>query len=82
VGSILTGVFAAKAMGGFAGLIEGNTDQFLSNLYGTVISMAFGFFMTYFLLSFLKVFMNVNVQAKEEEEGLDRALHGEEAYDF
>lgn len=82
VGSILTGIFASKEIGGFAGLMEGNTDQFLANLYGTVIAAVFGFVATFIILSVLKVFMNVKVELREEEESLDRALHGEEAYDF
>ncbi len=82
VGSVLTGVFASEAMGGFSGLIEGNSEQFLANVYGTVIAAAFAFFATYAILSVLTMLMNVNVTLKEEEESLDRALHGEEAYDF
>ena len=82
VGSILTGVFAAKSIGGFSGLLEGNTAQFLSNIYGTLISMVFAFVGTYLLLRFIKLFMGVDPVLKEEQESLDRALHGEEAYDF
>ncbi|TSC79252.1 MAG: ammonium transporter, Amt family [Candidatus Peregrinibacteria bacterium Gr01-1014_25] len=82
IGSILTGVFAAKSVGGFDGLLEGNTDQFLANLYGTVIAAAFAFVATYVLLVLLKAIMKVKVDAREEQAGLDRALHGEEAYDF
>lgn len=82
VGSVLTGVFASEAIGGFSGLIEGNTAQFLANVYGTLIAAAFAFFATYIILSALKATMNVHVTLKEENESLDRALHGEEAYDF
>ncbi len=78
VGSVLTGVFAAKSVGGFSGLIEGNTDQFLANLYGTGIAMAFAFFGTYILLMIIKAFMKVTVH----DENIDRALHGEEAYEW
>ncbi len=82
VGSILTGVFAAKSIGGFSGLIEGNSAQFVSNLYGTIISAAFAFVGTYVLLRAIKLFMKIDPVVKEEQESLDRALHGEEAYDF
>ncbi len=82
VGSILTGVFAAKEIGGFAGLLEGNTAQFLSNLYGTGIAMVFAFVVTWLILRVLMLFMTIRVDPREEAEGLDRALHGEEAYDF
>lgn len=82
VGSILTGVFAKESIGGFSGLIEGNTAQFLANIYATAIAMAFAFFATFIILKVLKAVMKVSVDPQEEEEGLDRALHGEEAYDF
>jgi Amt family ammonium transporter len=82
VGSVLTGVFAAKSVGGFSGLLEGNMALFVANLQGTAIAMAFGFVMTYVIIATLKLCMNVHVEPKEEQDGLDRALHGEEAYDF
>lgn len=82
IGSLLTGVFAAKSIGGFSGLLEGNTDQFLANVYATLIAAAFAFVGTFIILKLIKVFMNVKVELREEEESLDRALHGEEAYDF
>lgn len=82
VGSVLTGVFAASSVGGFSGLIEGNTEQFLANIYGTLIAAVFAFVGTYILLWVIKMVMNVKVAVKEENESLDRALHGEEAYDF
>ncbi len=82
IGSVLTGVFAAEAVGGFSGLIEGNTDQFLANIYGTLIAAAFAFVGTYIILRVIKMFMQIKVKPSEEADGLDRALHGEEAYDF
>ncbi len=82
IGSILTGVFAAKSIGGFSGLTEGNTQQFVANLEATVISAVFAFVATYILLMVIKAFMSVSVNLKEEQDSLDRALHGEEAYDF
>lgn len=82
IGSVLTGVFASKEIGGFSGLLEGNTQQFIANLEGTAISVVFAFVATYLILSALKCFMSVSVDLKEEEESLDRALHGEEAYAF
>ena len=82
IGSVLTGVFAVKSIGGFSGLLEGNTQQFIANLEGTAISAVYAFVVTFVVLSVMKVVMNVKVQLKEEEESLDRALHGEEAYAF
>lgn len=81
-GSILTGVFASSSIGGFSGLLEGNTAQFMANIYGTLIAMAFAFVGTYILLKLIGLFMEIKTDPKLEDEGLDRVLHGEEAYDF
>ncbi len=81
-GSILTGVFASKAIGGFSGLIEGNSDQFMANLYATIISATFAFVATFVILQIIKAFMNVRVSVREEHDSLDMTLHGEEAYAF
>lgn len=82
VGSILTGVFAAKEIGGFSGLLEGNTQQFIANLQGTAIAAVFAFVATYIMLIIIKAVMHVGVDLKPEKESIDYALHGEEAYDF
>jgi Amt family ammonium transporter len=79
IGSILTGVFASKAIGGFDGLLEGNTHQFVVNVQATLISAAFAFVATYILLIIIKMFVSMKIDLKEEQESLDRALHGEEA---
>lgn len=81
-GSILTGIFASKSIGGFSGLIEGNVSQFLANIYGTAISIVFAFSATFILLKIIGLFMKLKTEPSAEEEGLDRALHGEEAYNF
>jgi len=82
VGSLLTGVFAVKAIGGTSGWIEGNFDQFLANLGATVVAAIFAFVMTWLLLKILGMFTRLTLTEKEMEAGIDRALHGEEAYDY
>ncbi len=82
VGSLLTGVFAAKSVGGFSGLIEGNMDLFIANIYATGMAALFAFLATFIILKIMKLFMNVGVDVQEEDASLDRALHGEEAYAF
>ncbi|MBM3230863.1 ammonium transporter [Candidatus Peregrinibacteria bacterium] len=82
VGSLLTGVFAAQSIGGYSGLIEGNTAQFMANVQATGIAIVFGFVMTAVILGALKLCMKVTVDTEAEEQGLDIALHGEEAYVF
>lgn len=80
IGSILTGVFAEKDIGGFSGLIEGNSQQFIANIEGTVIAVVFAFVATYVILMIIKAVMHVQITRMDEEEGLDKLLHGEEAY--
>ncbi|MBI3762584.1 MAG: ammonium transporter [Chloroflexi bacterium] len=80
LGTILTGVFAAKAINGVSGLIEGNLRQFGVQLLGTVIAIVFSFVMTYVILKVVNVFVPVRVPEEVEVAGLDEGLHGEVAY--
>ena len=80
VGSILTGVFAAKEVGGFSGLLEGNPAQFISNLEGTAISVVYAFVATYVLLLIMKACMKITVDPHDQQM-IDKVLHGEEAYE-
>lgn len=81
-GSLLTGVLAMESIGGKRGWIEGNIDQFWANLGATVVAAVFAFVATWILLKVLGLFMKLTITEKELEAGLDRALHGEEAYDY
>ena len=67
---------------GASGWIEGNSHQFLVNLGATAIAAVFAFVATWIILKGLAFFMKLTISEKELEEGLDRALHGEEAYDY
>ena len=81
-GSILTGVFAITRVGGVSGLIEGSSEVFVANLLTTLFAAVFAFVMTWIILKFLGLFMDLKVNEEAVEASLDRALHGEEAYDF
>ncbi len=82
VGSVLTGVFAAKEIGGFSGLMEGNMALFVANIEATIIAGLFAFIGTYAILIIMKAMMNIGVDEAAEKDSLDRILHGEEAYTF
>lgn len=82
LGSILTGVFAISRIGGASGLIEGSTKVFYANLVTTITVLAFSFVVTYLILKIMSFFINLKVDEREAEASLDRALHGEEAYEF
>jgi Amt family ammonium transporter len=77
VGAVLTGVFAVEAIGGTAGLLEGNGGQVLTQIYAVLITMAYTAIVTFILLKIVGAVMGLRVSAEEEREGLDLALHGE-----
>jgi len=80
LGTILVGVFAVKSVNGVSGLIEGDVHQFLVQLGATVFAGAYAFGMTWLILKVVDRFMPVRVSEEEELEGLDEAIHKEEAY--
>ncbi len=77
VGALLTGVFAVEAIGGKAGLLDGNPDQVWTQAYGigaTIIYCAVGSFI---ILKVVDVLVGLRVSEEVERDGLDLALHGE-----
>ena len=80
LGTILTGVFAASSVNGVSGLIEGDVHQFLIQLGATVFAGVYAFAVTWLILKVVNCFLPVRVSEEAEEEGLDEALHHEEAY--
>ncbi|NPA05553.1 MAG: ammonium transporter [Crenarchaeota archaeon] len=82
LGAILTGVFAEKAIGGVAGLIEGNPAQLAAQVLGALIVMAYAFTVTYLLGLLVDKTVGLRVTETEEYLGLDIVQHGEEAYSF
>lgn len=87
LGAILTGVFATKAVNPLygekaMGLLEGNSQQFVNQLIGTVIAMALGAAGTYVILLVVNKIVPVRASVEQETEGLDLAMHGEEGYNL
>ena len=76
-GSILTGVFAVKSVGGVAGMLEGNAQQLLSQIVGSLVVVLYSAGATWLILFLLKRVMKLRVDAEVEYNGLDLALHGE-----
>jgi Amt family ammonium transporter len=76
-GALLTGVFATAAIGGSAGLIEGNPHQLLIQLYGVVITLVWSAGMTFVLLKLVSAWVPLRVSREQELEGLDISQHGE-----
>jgi Amt family ammonium transporter len=79
VGAILTGVLAVAAIGGEgkSGLIDGNPQQVIIQLYGVGCTIAYDAIVSLILLKIIDVIIGLRVDADTEREGLDLALHGE-----
>jgi ammonium transporter, Amt family len=76
-GTLLAGVFATAAIGGTAGLIEGNTRQLLIQAYGVAVTLLWSGGVTFVLLKVVGAFVVLRVSVQQELEGLDISQHGE-----
>jgi Amt family ammonium transporter len=81
LGTVLTGVFVASALGG-AGLPEGGTigGQVLVQLTGVVATLAWSGILTFLILKALDATLGLRVSAEDETQGLDVAMHEERGY--
>lgn len=77
VGAVLTGVFAKEAIGGTAGLLEGNAAQVGIQIYGILATIVWCAVVTFVILLLIKLVMGLRVSEIVEVEGLDSGLHGE-----
>jgi len=83
LGTILTGVFVASALGGV-----GHPDnvtmggQVLTQIIGVLAVGAWSGAITWILLKVTDVVIGLRVQQDEETEGLDTVLHNEKGYNF
>lgn len=83
LGTILLGVFAAKAVNpaGTDGLILGGSGFFGKQVLAVIGAALYAFIFTYVMLIIINYITPVKVSESIEKEGLDAALHGERAYD-
>ncbi len=77
VGALLTGVFAVAAIGGTAGVLEGNGGQFMKQVYGVVVTIVWTGVASFVILKVIDLVMGLRVSREVEIEGLDINLHGE-----
>jgi Amt family ammonium transporter len=77
IGALLTGVFAVEAIGGTAGLLEGNPGQVLTQLWGITATVVWCAVATFVILIVVNIIMGLRVSQAVEVEGLDINLHGE-----
>jgi Amt family ammonium transporter len=83
-GTLLTGVFATAAVtmspdlpGGLPGLLEGNPQQLLTQIYGIVATTVWVGVVTFVILKIVDAIVGLRVSEEVERSGLDVHLHGE-----
>jgi Amt family ammonium transporter len=77
VGAILTGVFAREAIGGTAGLLEGNPLQVWIQIQGIIATIVYCAVVSFIILKAIDLAIGLRVEEEAEIGGLDLALHGE-----
>ena len=77
VGAVLTGVFAVQAIGGTAGLFEGNAGQVWIQVKSVIITIVYCAVLSFVILKVIDLIMGLRVDQEAERDGLDLALHGE-----
>lgn len=81
IGSILTGVFATKAIsGGAEGALYGDWHQLGVQLLATAFAIVYSAVITFILFKIVDKLVGIRVAPREEEEGIDIYEHGELAY--
>jgi Amt family ammonium transporter len=79
-GAIGVGIFAVAAVGGAAGLIEGDPEQLGRQLVAVVATVAFAAVGTFVIIKGIELVLGLRVDPDKEELGLDISVHGETAY--
>jgi Amt family ammonium transporter len=76
-GALATGIFAAAAVNGASGLLEGNVHQFTAQVVGAGAALVYAFVVTYILATILDRTIGLRVTEEEEYVGLDISQHAE-----
>ncbi|MGE5163981.1 MAG: ammonium transporter [Sphingobacteriales bacterium] len=83
-GTLLAGVFAVGALsaspetpGGIHGLLEGNPQQVVAQLYGIVVTLVWSGAVTFVILKVISAIVPLRVKQEDEVMGLDVSQHGE-----
>ncbi len=82
VGTILTAVFASKAVNqtGADGLIYGGFQLLAANTAGAVAVVTYTMVMTFVVMKTVNLFIPLRVSEEEERTGLDATQHGETVF--
>jgi Amt family ammonium transporter len=81
LGTLLTGVFAAKSLGGL-GMDSTIAEQVMTQLIGVLATIVWCGVISYVLLKALDAVIGLRVTSEEEAEGLDLVLHDERGYNL
>jgi Amt family ammonium transporter len=80
-GAIATGVLATSAVqASYKGLIDGNAGQVLTQLVAVAATIAYAVVGTFVIVKVVDGILGIRISAKDEELGIDLAVHGEAAY--
>jgi Amt family ammonium transporter len=84
LGAILAGVFASKGVNtaGADALLHGSPTLLIAQLIAVGVVIAYSAVMTWILLRLIRLVTPLRVSEQQEQDGLDRAVHGEDAYIF
>jgi Amt family ammonium transporter len=77
VGALLTGVLAAEAIGGTAGVLEGNVGQLMPQIWGVLGTVVWSGVISFAILKILDITIGLRVESDVERDSLDIQLHGE-----
>ena len=81
-GALATGIFAVEAIGGTAGLIEGNFEPMLTQVIAVGATIAYSFIATAIILKVLDLIpgLGLRVSEQNEDRGVDISQQGERAF--
>jgi Amt family ammonium transporter len=80
-GAIATGVLATSAVqASYKGLIDGNAGQVVTQLIAVGATIAYAVIATFVIVKFVDAILGIRISARDEELGIDLAVHGEAAY--
>jgi Amt family ammonium transporter len=82
IGSLLTGVFASKLLGGYPVNDLGIGAQLRAQVLGVVVTVVWSGAISYLLLKGIDKVIGLRVSAQDETEGLDVTQHDEQGYNF
>ncbi len=82
IGLLGTGIFAAEAIGGAKGVIEGSSSLLIDNIILIIATVIYSLVATLVILKVLDIIPGLGLRSSEAEEdaGLDIGDHGEAAY--